>query len=129
MSYVRDDCSSLYFSHHEVYFSHHEVWYSPDLVVKLILIIPCYTFNIQNITVDLSIYPHTQKRKFQGNPCCTVAKVLDCNIVVNGFKLKSSYYIHFQTNALRKGINPFIPRLSYGLNNTTTILLQGWLWH
>ena len=37
-----------------------------------------------------------------------IAKVLACSLSINKFKLKLHYYIHFQTNALWKGINPFI---------------------
>ena len=40
-----------------------------------------------------------------------VANVLNCDIIVNKFKLQSCYYIHFQTNTLRKGMNPLIPLL------------------
>ena len=40
---------------------------------------------------------------------------------------KSRHYVHFRTNTLGKGINPLI-LLSRGLNSTTTVL-QGWLWH
>ena len=39
-----------------------------------------------------------------------VANVLDSNIVASEFEHQSRYYIHFQTNTLRKGINLlFIP--------------------
>ena len=38
-----------------------------------------------------------------------MANVFDCNIVESMFKLKSHYYIHFQTNTLGKGMNPHIP--------------------
>ena len=37
--------------------------------------------------------------------------------------------IFFQTNILRKGMNPCIPDSSYGLNNTIPVLLQGWIGH
>ena len=37
-----------------------------------------------------------------------VAKVRDCNIIVNKFKFNSSYYIHFQTNTLEQGMYPLI---------------------
>ena len=39
---------------------------------------------------------------------CVVAYMLDSDIKVNEFKLPSYYYIHFQTNTLRKGMNPLI---------------------
>ena len=35
-------------------------------------------------------------------------KVLDCDIVVSEFKLRSSYYVHFWTYTLGKGMNPLI---------------------
>ena len=36
------------------------------------------------------------------------AKMLDCDLKVSEFELQSHYYVHFQTNTLRKGINPLI---------------------
>ena len=45
-----------------------------------------------------------------------MANMLDCNIMVSQFKLKSHYNINFQTNTLGKGINP----TCYELNSTTT---------
>ena len=35
-------------------------------------------------------------------------KALDCGIVVREFELQLRYYIHFRTNTLGKGMNPFI---------------------
>ena len=35
-------------------------------------------------------------------------KAMDCRIVISEFELHSRYYIHFQTNALGKGMNSFI---------------------
>ena len=57
------------------------------------------------------------------NPCDIVANVLECDLIVSEFELQSRYYIHFQTNTLGKHIYPLI-HPSYGLNSTTTILLQ-----
>ena len=37
-----------------------------------------------------------------------MTKVLDCSLEVNEFELKSSYYIHFWANTIRKGMKPFI---------------------
>ena len=56
-----------------------------------------------------------------------VDKVLESDIVVNKFKLKSCYSVHFQTNTLGKGMNPLNP--SYGLNSIIAALLQGELWY
>ena len=49
-------------------------------------------------------------------------------IEVNEFELLLLYYVHFQTNALVKRYAPAFP-LSYGLNDSTAILLQVWLWY
>ena len=49
-------------------------------------------------------------------------------IVVSGFELQSRYYVHFWTNTLEKGMKPLILSI-YGLNNTTSVLLKGWLWN
>ena len=39
------------------------------------------------------------------NPCGVVANKLNCNIIVSEFKLQICYYVHFQTNHLRKDMN------------------------
>ena len=57
-----------------------------------------------------------------------MAKVLDIGFEVSKLELLLDYYIHFQTNTLRKGMNSLIPP-SYGLNSITAILLQEWLWY
>ena len=43
------------------------------------------------------------------SPHSIVVNVWDFDIVVSKFKLQSCYYIHFQTNALGKGMNPLSP--------------------
>ena len=50
-------------------------------------------------------------------------KVMDCGIVVSEFVLQSRYYVHFRANNLGKSMNPPYPP-SYGLNSTTTVLLE-----
>ena len=57
-----------------------------------------------------------------------VIKAMDCGIAVKEFELQSRYYVHFRTNTLGKGMNP-TNSPSYGLNSTTTVLLEEWLWH
>ena len=37
------------------------------------------------------------------NPHGVVANIIDCNLIVNEFKLKSHYYIHFWTYTFPKG--------------------------
>ena len=37
-----------------------------------------------------------------------VVIMLDCNLIVSEFELQISYYIHFWTNALGKGMNLLI---------------------
>ena len=39
----------------------------------------------------------------------SLANVWDCDIVGGEFKSQLLYYIHFQTNALGKGLNAHIP--------------------
>ena len=51
-----------------------------------------------------------------------MVKVLDGSLKVSEFKLLLLYYVHFQTNTIRKGMNHFIPH-SYGLNSKIYILL------
>ena len=40
-----------------------------------------------------------------GNSYGIMAKVLGCDIVVSEFEHQLSYYVHFRTNTLRKGMN------------------------
>ena len=56
-----------------------------------------------------------------------VAKLLDCNIVASRFELQLHYYIRFQTNTLEKSMAFSIPMLC--LNNTTSVISQGWPCH
>ena len=35
--------------------------------------------------------------------------VLNCDVIVNEFELKSRDYVHFLANTFRKGMNPLIP--------------------
>ena len=62
----------------------------------------------------------------KGIPSGTVADLLVCDTLVSEFELQSRYYTYFWINALRKVINT-LP--CYGLNNTITVFLQGWIWH
>ena len=57
-----------------------------------------------------------------------LANVLKCEILVNVFELPLYYWIHFWVNTIMNVTKPLIAP-SYGLNSSTTVLLQGWLWH
>ena len=39
-----------------------------------------------------------------------LANILDYDIIISEFELKSRYYVHIRTNLLRKGMNTFIPQ-------------------
>ena len=47
-------------------------------------------------------------KTIRGNRLCTVVNMLDCDIIVNEFKLQLCYCIDFQTNSSWKGMNPLI---------------------
>ena len=57
------------------------------------------------------------------SPYGIMANVMDCNFVVSEFKFQLCY-IHLQINTLEKAMNTLVPFI-YGLNSTTTVLLQG----
>ena len=61
-----------------------------------------------------------------GSPRGVVANVLDCDFIVSGFEFQSHYYVRFRTNTKRKAWTLLSP--CQGLN-TTTVVLQGLLWH
>ena len=56
-----------------------------------------------------------------GDPHGVMVKVLDCRIIVSRFELQP----HFRQIPLGK---VWTPLSSYGLNSTTAVLLEGWLW-
>ena len=62
-----------------------------------------------------------------GGPRGVMVKAMDGGIVVSEFELQSCYYVHFRANTLGKDMNPTYPP-SYGLNSTTIVLLEGYLW-
>ena len=41
----------------------------------------------------------------EGSPHGVVVNMLDCNVVIRTFKLKTCYYIHIQNNTLGKSLN------------------------
>ena len=58
------------------------------------------------LILQISIIPRCIRR---GSLHGIVANMLDCNNVVNKFKLQLCYYAYFWTNALGKGISILIP--------------------
>ena len=50
--------------------------------------------------------------------------MLDCGLEVTEFERQLCYYVHFRIINLRKSIEPLYS-LSYDINSTTIILLQG----
>ena len=49
--------------------------------------------------------------------------MLNCDIEVTEFKLRSNYYINFRINNVGKDMKPLI-HLSYWLNSITVVVLQ-----
>ena len=72
--------------------------------------------------------PIAHQYKFLRGCLHVMVKAMDCRIVVREFEPQLRYYIHFRTNTLGKGMALSYPP-SYGLNSTTTVLLEGWVWH
>ena len=66
--------------------------------------------------------------QLEGSLHGVVANMLDCNIVVSEFELQFRNYVYFWTNTFGKGINLLVT-LHYELSSTSTILIQGLLWH
>ena len=79
------------------------IFYRVKLVlIQSIFLLDCLRF--QNLKKKLSTILFTGK-----NLRRKMAQMLDCEIRVNEVELQSCYYVHFWTNALEKGMNPFIP--------------------
>ena len=82
------------------------------------------------INVEAVLRPSPPHTNVMRSPCDIVANLIDHNIVVSEFEFQMCCCIHFQINTLGKGMNTLIPPpTSYGLNDTTTVLPQGWLLH
>ena len=66
----------------------------------------------------------------ESSPHGVVGNVLDCDIVVSEFELKSLFCFWFRTNTLGNVVKAFISITSYELNSTNTGVLQvtheGW---
>ena len=84
-----------------------------------------------SISTQFSCQKHFYFKLFsfvRGYPHGVVVNTMDCGTVVSEFKLKSHYYVHFQTITLWERYEPPHPP-SYGLNSTTNVLLEGWIWN
>ena len=57
-----------------------------------------------------------------------VANMLDCNILVSKFKLQLHFMFTFEFIASGK-VQTLLSHPNYGLNRTTTVLLEAWFWH
>ena len=66
------------------------------------------THDIDQHNVQLCLVYTSHSFDEGGGPCGEMVKTMDCGIAVTKFKLQLHYYVHFQTNTLGKGINPFI---------------------
>ena len=60
-------------------------------------------------------------RLFRGSPSVVLANVQHCVIEVSESDRHSDDYLHFQTNTLGKGREPYYLE-SYGLNSTSTFI-------
>ena len=67
-----------------------------------------------------------QNTQSLGHPRGVMVKAMDRGIVVNEFKIHSNYYVHFWINTIGERYEPAYPP-NYGLNSTTTVLLEEWL--
>ena len=59
----------------------------------------------------------------KGCPRGVMAQAIDCEIVVSEFEFHSRYYAHLWVSYEP----PYPP--CFGLNSTSTVLLERWLWH
>ena len=64
-----------------------------------------YIFNIPSNFVLYHLLACSYCRVFHG----VMVKALNCIIEVSEFEQQLHYYIYFQTDTLRKGMNPFTP--------------------
>ena len=70
----------------------------------------CMCFGVNACLRDVIVKFEIFEYKW-GSPSGVVANVLECDIVVSEFELRSRYYVHFRTFTLGKGINPLYPPL------------------
>ena len=62
----------------------------------------------ENIMFFYRLIRRAHLHKGGGCLCGVMVKVMSYEIVVSNFELQSRYYIHFQTNTLRKDMSPLI---------------------
>ena len=86
---------------------HIVIWFQ---IKKMIILIKQLYLHVAILNTNNFIF-------WLGCPRGVVANVLDCDIIVHKFEHQSRYYVHFQINTLRKGMNLFI---CFGLNSTTS---------
>ena len=80
-----------------------------------------YFFNIQWQRENIQTLILSQLL-YVGSPYSIMTKVLGCS------NLSFKDFTFGRVHTFGKGMNPFI-LASHGLNSTTTVLIQGWLWH
>ena len=69
----------------------------------------------------LSINPKlTFQVMFSGSPRGVINKVPRCSLEISEFEVQSSNDVHFKTNALEKGMNPYPLSPNYESNSITT---------
>ena len=62
-------------------------------------------------TINRPAYHERKQNEAENNYNGVMVKALDCEIVVSEFELQQRYYVHFQTNTIRKGIKPLVQEL------------------
>ena len=100
------------------FFFSHFIWILDSYVFSYIhLLIILWAFPVISVLVRESLHS-------------VMVKVLDCDLKVSEYKLKSHFYIHFQTTTFGKGMNshivvhglvdanshPFSKRMAVGIN-------------
>ena len=86
-----------------------------------------YFWLVECVWIYMYMYSYWRQLNFIGGGCPrgVMVKAMDCGIVVSEFKLQSRYYVH--KYPWGKVWTPLSP--SYGLNSTTTVFLEEWLWY
>ena len=70
---------------------------------------PAFKDGPDNLLTLLIWYYNSNEIKIApGGPRSVMVKAMVCKIVAREFEFESRYYVHFRTNTLGKGMNPFI---------------------
>ena len=104
-----------------------KLWRSIGFIVFIIIYIYIYRYRERQRQRQRKT-ERKKERKKERRSWGVMANVLVCGLEVSMFKLQPHYYVHFRTNSLGKGMNPFYSP-SYRLNSIIAVSRMNFAWN